>query len=190
MVVRPRDQITAPGRTVTFLCGTRGNPPPAVFWQKEGSQVSNWINEHTVQIPTSFIKLRPREGVMRFRETHGHSWSISLGASKLCIPLISRTSSWQKVACSFNSKVKGFNNWGQSEVSVVFKVFVRARNTKFFLWKEPVKPSGNICIIVIRQGKCIKEYFKVIYMVKSSAFYFLTANMAPVDGILLQNKSK
>lgn len=39
MVVRPRDQITAPGRTVTFLCGTRGNPPPAVFWQKEGSQV-------------------------------------------------------------------------------------------------------------------------------------------------------
>ncbi|XP_075876111.1 roundabout homolog 3 isoform X2 [Nelusetta ayraudi] len=39
MVVRPRDQITAPGRTVTFLCGTRGNPPPAVFWQKEGSQI-------------------------------------------------------------------------------------------------------------------------------------------------------
>lgn len=39
MVVRPRDQITAPGRTVTFLCGTKGNPPPAVFWQKEGSQV-------------------------------------------------------------------------------------------------------------------------------------------------------
>uniref|UniRef100_A0A3Q3W7Q5 Uncharacterized protein n=1 Tax=Mola mola TaxID=94237 RepID=A0A3Q3W7Q5_MOLML len=39
MVVRPRDQITAPGRTVTFLCGTKGNPPPAVFWQKEGSQI-------------------------------------------------------------------------------------------------------------------------------------------------------
>ncbi|KAM7398628.1 hypothetical protein PAMA_006506 [Pampus argenteus] len=38
IVVRPRDQITAPGRTVTFLCGTRGNPPPAVFWQKEGSK--------------------------------------------------------------------------------------------------------------------------------------------------------
>ncbi|XP_028298710.1 roundabout homolog 2-like, partial [Gouania willdenowi] len=35
IVVRPRDQITAPGRTVTFLCGTKGNPPPAVFWQKE-----------------------------------------------------------------------------------------------------------------------------------------------------------
>ncbi|KAG7224640.1 hypothetical protein INR49_011393 [Caranx melampygus] len=31
--------ITAPGRTVTFLCGTKGNPPPAVFWQKEGSQI-------------------------------------------------------------------------------------------------------------------------------------------------------
>lgn len=44
MVVRPRDQITAPGRTVTFLCGTKGNPPPAVFWQKEGSQVPFFSN--------------------------------------------------------------------------------------------------------------------------------------------------
>ncbi|XP_028838623.1 roundabout homolog 3 isoform X2 [Denticeps clupeoides] len=39
IVVRPRDQISAQGRTVTFLCGTKGNPPPAVFWQKEGSQI-------------------------------------------------------------------------------------------------------------------------------------------------------
>ncbi|XP_073688564.1 roundabout homolog 2-like [Garra rufa] len=39
IVVRPRDQISTQGRTVTFLCGTKGNPPPAVFWQKEGSQV-------------------------------------------------------------------------------------------------------------------------------------------------------
>uniref|UniRef100_A0A8D2ZYK8 Roundabout, axon guidance receptor, homolog 3 (Drosophila) n=1 Tax=Scophthalmus maximus TaxID=52904 RepID=A0A8D2ZYK8_SCOMX len=39
IVVRPRDQITAPSRTVTFLCSTKGNPPPAVFWQKEGSQI-------------------------------------------------------------------------------------------------------------------------------------------------------
>ncbi|KAM8740938.1 roundabout homolog 3 isoform 1-T1 [Acanthopagrus schlegelii] len=39
IVVRPRDQITAPGRTITFLCGTKGNPPPAVFWQKQGSQI-------------------------------------------------------------------------------------------------------------------------------------------------------
>lgn len=43
ILVRPRDQITAPGRTVTFLCGTKGNPPPAVFWQKEGSQVWNCL---------------------------------------------------------------------------------------------------------------------------------------------------
>lgn len=42
IVIRPRDQITAPGRTVTFLCSTKGNPPPAVFWQKEGSQVRNF----------------------------------------------------------------------------------------------------------------------------------------------------
>ncbi|XP_048471330.1 roundabout homolog 3 [Rhincodon typus] len=39
IVVRPRDQIVAQGRTVTFLCETKGNPPPAVFWQKEGSQI-------------------------------------------------------------------------------------------------------------------------------------------------------
>lgn len=39
IVIRPRDQIVAQGRTVTFLCVTKGNPPPAVFWQKEGSQI-------------------------------------------------------------------------------------------------------------------------------------------------------
>ncbi|XP_072369186.1 roundabout homolog 2 isoform X18 [Scyliorhinus torazame] len=37
-VVRPRDQIVAQGRTATFPCATKGNPQPAVFWQKEGSQ--------------------------------------------------------------------------------------------------------------------------------------------------------
>ncbi|XP_066891008.1 roundabout homolog 2 isoform X10 [Kogia breviceps] len=37
-VVRPRDQIVTQGRTVTFPCETKGNPQPAVFWQKEGSQ--------------------------------------------------------------------------------------------------------------------------------------------------------
>ncbi|XP_043532778.1 roundabout homolog 3 isoform X5 [Chiloscyllium plagiosum] len=39
IVVRPRDQIVAQGRSVIFLCETKGNPPPAVFWQKEGSQI-------------------------------------------------------------------------------------------------------------------------------------------------------
>ncbi|MFT7818423.1 roundabout homolog 2-like isoform X2, partial [Arapaima gigas] len=37
-VVRPRDQIVAQGRTATFPCETKGNPQPAVFWQKEGTQ--------------------------------------------------------------------------------------------------------------------------------------------------------
>uniref|UniRef100_A0A8C1T7Z9 Roundabout guidance receptor 3 n=1 Tax=Cyprinus carpio TaxID=7962 RepID=A0A8C1T7Z9_CYPCA len=37
--VRPQDQVTAQGRTITFQCGTQGNPLPAVFWQKEGSQM-------------------------------------------------------------------------------------------------------------------------------------------------------
>ncbi|XP_078122261.1 roundabout homolog 3 isoform X2 [Sander vitreus] len=49
IVVRPRDQITAPGRTVTFLCGTKGNPPPAVFWQKEGSQILLFPIQEPVQ---------------------------------------------------------------------------------------------------------------------------------------------
>lgn len=46
-VVRPRDQIVAQGRTVTFPCETKGNPQPAVFWQKEGSQVSLKISPET-----------------------------------------------------------------------------------------------------------------------------------------------
>ncbi|XP_077449050.1 roundabout homolog 3 [Stigmatopora argus] len=50
IVVHPRDQITVPGLTVTFLCGTKGNPPPAVFWQKEGSQILLFpIQEQTQQ---------------------------------------------------------------------------------------------------------------------------------------------
>ncbi|XP_034053795.1 roundabout homolog 2 isoform X1 [Gymnodraco acuticeps] len=36
---KPRDQIASQGRSVTFECGTTGNPPPAIFWQKEGSQM-------------------------------------------------------------------------------------------------------------------------------------------------------
>ncbi|XP_057619616.1 roundabout homolog 2 isoform X5 [Chionomys nivalis] len=50
-VVRPRDQIVAQGRTVTFPCETKGNPQPAVFWQKEGSQ--NLLFPNQPQQPTS-----------------------------------------------------------------------------------------------------------------------------------------
>ncbi|ELW72215.1 Roundabout like protein 3, partial [Tupaia chinensis] len=39
LVTQPQDQTVAPGQSVTFQCETKGNPPPAVFWQKEGSQV-------------------------------------------------------------------------------------------------------------------------------------------------------
>ncbi|XP_008423092.1 roundabout homolog 2 isoform X6 [Poecilia reticulata] len=38
-VIRPRDQIVSQGRTATFPCEAKGNPQPAVFWQKEGSQI-------------------------------------------------------------------------------------------------------------------------------------------------------
>ncbi|XP_030361101.1 roundabout homolog 3 [Strigops habroptila] len=38
LVTGPHDQVVPLGRSVTFQCQSRGNPPPAVFWQKEGSQ--------------------------------------------------------------------------------------------------------------------------------------------------------
>ncbi|TKC49014.1 hypothetical protein EI555_020344, partial [Monodon monoceros] len=37
-VVKPRDQVVALGRTVTFQCEATGNPQPAIFWRREGSQ--------------------------------------------------------------------------------------------------------------------------------------------------------
>ncbi|KAJ7413195.1 Roundabout 2 [Willisornis vidua] len=38
LVTGPRNQAVTPGQSVTFQCQSKGNPPPAVFWQKEGSQ--------------------------------------------------------------------------------------------------------------------------------------------------------
>ncbi|XP_045930679.1 roundabout homolog 1 isoform X5 [Micropterus dolomieu] len=37
-VVKPRNQVVGVGRTVTFQCEATGNPQPAIFWQREGSQ--------------------------------------------------------------------------------------------------------------------------------------------------------
>ncbi|XP_062934048.1 roundabout homolog 2 [Cynocephalus volans] len=56
-VVRPRDQIVAQGRTVTFPCETKGNPQPAVFWQKEGSQ--NLLFPNQPQQPNSRCSVTP-----------------------------------------------------------------------------------------------------------------------------------
>ncbi|XP_012502832.1 PREDICTED: roundabout homolog 2-like [Propithecus coquereli] len=56
-VVRPRDQIVAQGRTVTFPCETKGNPQPAVFWQKEGSQ--NLLFPNQPQQPNSRHSVSP-----------------------------------------------------------------------------------------------------------------------------------
>lgn len=36
--IRPRNQVAAVGRTVTFQCEATGNPQPAIFWQREGSE--------------------------------------------------------------------------------------------------------------------------------------------------------
>ncbi|XP_075053193.1 roundabout homolog 2 isoform X10 [Mixophyes fleayi] len=56
-IVRPRDQIVAQGRTVTFPCETKGNPQPAVFWQKEGSQ--NLLFPNQPQQPNSRYSVSP-----------------------------------------------------------------------------------------------------------------------------------
>ncbi|XP_069556659.1 roundabout homolog 1-like isoform X2 [Brachyistius frenatus] len=36
--IRPRNQVVAVGRMVTFQCEATGNPQPAIFWQREGSE--------------------------------------------------------------------------------------------------------------------------------------------------------
>lgn len=43
LVTQPQDQMAAPGESVAFQCKTKGNPPPAIFWQKEGSQVGGQV---------------------------------------------------------------------------------------------------------------------------------------------------
>ncbi|XP_030634928.1 roundabout homolog 2 [Chanos chanos] len=56
-VIRPRDQIVAQGRAATFPCETKGNPQPAVFWQKEGSQ--NLMFPNQPQQPNSRFSVSP-----------------------------------------------------------------------------------------------------------------------------------
>ncbi|XP_069563432.1 roundabout homolog 2 isoform X8 [Brachyistius frenatus] len=56
-VIRPRDQIVSQGRTATFPCETKGNPQPAVFWQKEGSQ--NLLFPNQPQQPNSRFSVSP-----------------------------------------------------------------------------------------------------------------------------------
>uniref|UniRef100_A0A4W3JPB4 Roundabout, axon guidance receptor, homolog 2 (Drosophila) n=1 Tax=Callorhinchus milii TaxID=7868 RepID=A0A4W3JPB4_CALMI len=56
-VVRPRDQIVGQGRTASFPCETKGNPQPAVFWQKEGSQ--NLMFPNQARQPSSRFSVSP-----------------------------------------------------------------------------------------------------------------------------------
>lgn len=37
--IRPKNQVVAAGRMAVFQCEATGNPQPAIFWQKEGSEV-------------------------------------------------------------------------------------------------------------------------------------------------------
>ena len=39
-MVKPKDQRVGMNGLAQFECVAEGNPPPSVFWSKEGSQVS------------------------------------------------------------------------------------------------------------------------------------------------------
>uniref|UniRef100_A0A8C9UKC3 Roundabout homolog 3 n=1 Tax=Spermophilus dauricus TaxID=99837 RepID=A0A8C9UKC3_SPEDA len=58
LVTQPQDQMAAPGENVAFQCETKGNPPPAIFWQKEGSQVLLFPSQ-SLQ-PTGRFSVSPR----------------------------------------------------------------------------------------------------------------------------------
>nr|XP_031299304.1 roundabout homolog 3 isoform X4 [Camelus dromedarius] len=58
LVTQPQDQMAAPGESVAFQCETKGNPPPAIFWQKEGSQALLFPSQ-SLQ-PTGRFSVSPR----------------------------------------------------------------------------------------------------------------------------------
>uniref|UniRef100_A0A8D0RQM8 Roundabout homolog 3 n=1 Tax=Sus scrofa TaxID=9823 RepID=A0A8D0RQM8_PIG len=58
LVTQPQDQMVAPGESVAFQCETKGNPPPAIFWQKEGSQALLFPSQ-SLQ-PTGRFSVSPR----------------------------------------------------------------------------------------------------------------------------------
>ncbi|MBW00484.1 Roundabout 3, partial [Eschrichtius robustus] len=58
LVIQPRDQMAAPGESIAFQCETKGNPPPAIFWQKEGSQALLFPSQ-SLQ-PTGRFSVSPR----------------------------------------------------------------------------------------------------------------------------------
>ncbi|XP_042152500.1 roundabout homolog 2-like [Oncorhynchus tshawytscha] len=67
-IIRPRDQIVAQGRTATFPCETKGNPQPAVFWQKEGSQLKPWFCHTKAMLtdrPPPIIRRGPSNQTLR-----------------------------------------------------------------------------------------------------------------------------
>ena len=64
---RPEDQKVGLNGIAKFLCAADGNPPPSVFWTKEGSQVLMFpdnsyghmrvLNDGTLHIPVSYTHL-------------------------------------------------------------------------------------------------------------------------------------
>ncbi|XP_061869889.1 roundabout homolog 3 [Colius striatus] len=67
IITGPRDQTVTPGQSVTFQCQSRGNPPPAVFWQKEGSQTLLFPGQPPH--PTSRFSVSPN-GAITITDVH------------------------------------------------------------------------------------------------------------------------
>ncbi|XP_006867741.1 PREDICTED: roundabout homolog 3 [Chrysochloris asiatica] len=59
LVIQPQDQMAALGESVAFQCETKGNPQPAIFWQKEGSQVLLFPRQ-LMDKPTGRFLVSPR----------------------------------------------------------------------------------------------------------------------------------
>lgn len=55
--VRPRNQVVGLGRTVTFQCEATGSPQPAIFWQREGSQVREKSQPIHCKLKELFVKV-------------------------------------------------------------------------------------------------------------------------------------
>lgn len=119
-----------------------------LFWNFGQTNISrrrhgNWIKDYTEQIPTNSIELRRTEGVINASESDQveHKDSPALVGCQACRIQALNGFDFQNFLLTesymsaFNSTVKGWNNWGQSGASPVFRP-LRGHETQNFLVKK------------------------------------------------------